>query len=378
MTLKGSGVDSGTNTSSVGISFFDGSPTQTRITVRNVTMTGVDSAIGANAEIAEFLAYDNTFTGNNVWTSTFIDSNLTWNDDGIRIPGFGNCAFNNTLKGFGDSMSYTQANGGSGISQAVGVHFYRNDVLMGGDDGTEVDDGDRNLTFYDNRLRNTMTFISLDPVFGGPFVAARNISINIGRQTFKWNSQNSGQFIYNNTVVLTNVQRTDGGNAAWYNADNGPQRSYGVRNNLFVYRGNGAATVYISNTGHDPIDLTHNSWYPDHLFIWENAGGSFANLAAAYAGLPSTSPVFSGSTKRHDHDNVSESDPWVTPIVFPGTDYHTEVTVSYTPILRAGTAPKNSGVVIPNITDGFAGGAPDRGAIIDGRTIPQYGDRSPP
>ena len=71
------------------------------------------------------------------------------------------------------------------------------------------------------------------------------------------------------------------------------------------------------------------------------------------------------------------SNPWTTAITL-GPDYHTEVTVDYTPALAPGTAPKNSGVVIPNITDGFAGGAPDRGAIIEGRPVPQYGDRSSP
>jgi hypothetical protein len=33
-------------------------------------------------------------------------------------------------------------------------------------------------------------------------------------------------------------------------------------------------------------------------------------------------------------------------------------------------------VTIPNITDQFSGSAPDRGAIIGGRGIPVYGDRS--
>jgi hypothetical protein len=378
MTMQGSGVDSGTATSSKGIEFYDGTPNQTRITVRNVTMNGVDSGIAATLEIAEFLAYDNKLTGNNTWTAALIDTNATWNDDGIRIPGFGNCAFNNTLRGFGDSMSYTQANSGSGISQAVGVHFYRNEVLMGGDDGTEVDDGVRNITFYDNRIRNTMTFISLDPLFGGPFLAARNIAINIGRQTFKWNSQNSGMFVYNNTVTLTNVQRTDGGNAAWYNANNGAQRSYGVRNNLFVYQGSGSYTLYLSNTGHNPVDFTHNSWYPNKLFNWEQEHSTFANLAAAYAGLAATTPVFSGITKRHEQDNITVANPWTTAVTL-GSDYHTEFTTTPYPamVLSPGSAPKNSGVAIPNITDGFSGGAPDRGAIIEGRPIPQYGDRSP-
>lgn len=58
-----------------------------------------------------------------------------------------------------------------------------------------------------------------------------------------------------------------------------------------------------------------------------------------------------------------------------GADYLTEVAGVYTPILASGTTPKNSGVVIPNITDKFSGAAPDRGALIDGRPIPVYGQR---
>jgi len=343
--------------------------------VRNITMNGVDSAILANAEIAEFLAYDNTFNGNNTWTPALIDTNATWNDDAIRIPGFGNCVFNNTIKGFGDSMSFAQH-----FTAVVGVHFYRNDVLLGGDDGVEVDEAHRNITFYDNRLRNTMSFVSLDPLFGGPFVVARNISINTGRTPFKWNSANAGQFIYNNTMVRTTgrflaVDNAPTAEAGWYQPGNGDQRAYGYRNNILVYRGAGTQTIRLDNSGHNPVDFTHNSWFPNLVFQWPQ--GNFPNLAAAFNGLSATTPVFSGSTKRHAFDNISESDPWITPITL-GPNYHTEVTVSYTPVLRSGTAPKNSGVEIPNITDGFFGGAPDRGAIIEGRPIPQYGDRSLP
>ena len=60
-----------------------------------------------------------------------------------------------------------------------------------------------------------------------------------------------------------------------------------------------------------------------------------------------------------------------------GSDYLTEITTLYVPALSAGTTPKNSGAVIANITDGFSGAAPDRGAVIEGRAVPQYGDRTP-
>jgi hypothetical protein len=377
ITLQGSGIDSGTDASSVGIGFYDGTPNQTRVTVRNVTMNGVDIAITAHKEISEFLAYDNTLIGNNTWTPALINTNATWNDDGINIPGFGNCAFNNTLRGFGDSLAYAAHSGGDTLTQAVGVHFYRNDARNSGDDFAEVDHGHRNITLYDNRSHNSMTFISLDPLYGGPFIAARNIAINIGRTPFKWNSTNSGQFIYNNTIVRTSgkfwVEGNVSAEAGWYQPNNGDQRSYGYQNNLMIYRGAGPQTIRLDNTGHDIVDFTHNSWFPDLVYQWPQ--GRFNNLAAAYNGLARTTPVFSGITRRHEQDSITVRNPWTTTVTL-GTDYRTEVTDAYTPALAPGATPKNSGVVIANITDHFSGAAPDRGAIIAGRAIPAYGDRS--
>lgn len=370
LTIQGSGVDSGTRASSRGIEFTTAS-LQTRITVRNVTMNGVDMGIIASSEIREFLAYDNTLNGNNLWTASYIDTNITWNDDGIRIPGFGNCAFNNTLRGFGDSVSYANHSGSRTLTEAVGVHFHRNDVLMSGDDLAEADHSHRNNTFYDNRSRNTMTLLSLDPLYGGPFIAARNISINTGRGPFKFNNQNTGQFVYNNTIVRTEG-RTEWG---WVQFNNGAQRSWGYRNNLLVYRGSGNLFAMESGTN-NPIDFTHNSWFPNESVWWSNSGGTFRSLAQAFAGLPTTIPVFSGSTQRHFQDNITVSNPWTVKVTL-GADYYTAVSTDYVPALSRGTTPKNAGAVIPNITDGFSGGAPDRGAIIQGRTIPQFGDRSP-
>jgi len=375
MTLRGSSVDSGPSAGSVGIQFPDGAPPSSRITVRNVTINGVDRGILARRDISEFLAYDNTLTGNNTWSAALLDTNATWNDDGINIPGFGNCAFNNTLNGFGDSFAFSAP---GALTQAVGIHFYRNDVRNSGDDFTEADYSIRNNTLYDNRSHNSMTFVSLDPLYGGPLVVARNIVINIGRTPFKWNSTNSGQFIYNNTILRTTGQKWLIGEfsaeAGWYQPNNGDQSSYGYRNNILVYRGASNQTIRLDNSGHDPVDFTHNSWFPNQIFQWPQ--GTFSNLTAAYNGLSATTPVFSGVTRRHEQDNITVSNPWTVPIVL-GTDFYTEVT-TFTPILSPGTAPKNSGVVIPNITDDFSTTAPDRGAIIEGRSIPTYGDRSSP
>jgi hypothetical protein len=43
--------------------------------------------------------------------------------------------------------------------------------------------------------------------------------------------------------------------------------------------------------------------------------------------------------------------------------------------LKPGSAAVDRGVVLPNITDGFAGQAPDLGALELGQTPPHYGPR---
>ena len=154
LTLQGSGVDSGTDASSRGIEFWNGAPNQTDVVVRQLTIRGVDVGIKAYGPLREFLAYDNTLLGNNTWTEEMITTNATWNDDGLCIPGFGNAAFNNTLRGFGDSLAFTVDG-----AEAVGVHFYRNEIISTGDDTLEADYAHRNLSFYDNRAHNAATLL---------------------------------------------------------------------------------------------------------------------------------------------------------------------------------------------------------------------------
>src|SRR5678816_2633161 len=83
---------------------------------------------------------------------------------------------------------------------------------------SEGDNGRRKLTIYDNRSHNSMNCGSLDPLYGGPYIFARNICINPYRvNTHKWNSANTGQFLYNNTIIGTKSRGVfDPDVASWY------------------------------------------------------------------------------------------------------------------------------------------------------------------
>jgi hypothetical protein len=161
--------------------------------------------------------------------------------------------------------------------------------------------------------------------------------------------------------------------SAWYQSNNGPQRAYGYRNNILVYKGTGI-TLWMDAGSNDPLDWTHNSWFPDREIQFE--GNYYANgLDDIQTNISNRTPMFSGTNRPFSNDNITTTNPWTTTITL-GSDALTEVTATYTPSPSGGSAPKNSGVAIPNITDGFSGSSPDRGAIIEGRSIPYFGDRS--
>jgi hypothetical protein len=189
----------------------------------------------------------------------------------------------------------------------------------------------------------------------------------------KLNNKNTGHFLYNNTVVRTNGTRSGAG-WGWNQSNNGPLTAWGYRNNILIYRGTGRL-MNMGSSGQDPIDFTHNAWYPDKTVWWTMSGGSFSNVATARYKLPATKPVFSGSTRRHEGCVITEPNPFVEDVKL-GDDYLTQITHLYVPTLSDGSAPRGKGVAIPGITDGFSGNAPDMGALISGLAVPSWGDRT--
>jgi hypothetical protein len=364
LTIDGSGVNSGTAAESIGIQIGDGYVAE-RVTVRNIAIRDVDQGIVANGEMRGLLIYDSTLTGNDLFEEKTLESNAAWNDDGIRVPGRGHAVFNNTLSGFGDALAMSEG------PENAGVHFYRNRVLFTCDDGFEGDYGTRNVTFYDNRIQNAMTLASFDPIYGGPAFVFRNVAINIGRQPYKLNSTNAGMLFYNNTVVR--MPGYAGGKTwGWAQPDNGALREWGYRNNILHF--SGSSLMALESSGNDPIDFTHNAWFPDASVWWSHSGGSYPSVDAARSRLRETQPVFGTSRVRHDRDVISERNPFATQIRF-NASYDIPVTTLYEPALADGSVLRNAGVAIPGITDGFSGPAPDIGAVIAGRRAPVVGDR---
>ncbi len=391
LTLQGDGVDHGLSDSSfsAGISQAITGLTlvPTNLTIRRVSMLGVDRGVVTYGRVDGWLLYDCTLLGNNTWDKSWTDNpaasnsypNWTWNDDGVRLAGEGNCAWNNTLSGFGDCFASAVSPSFPVASHAI--HYYRNKILHTGDDAWEADYAARNVSFYDNYIGNSGTLFSADPVYGGPTWCFRNISINAWRGPFKWNSENSGMLVYANTIIKSgNIWRGSGG-WIWNQPNNGgasPAKNWAFRNNLVFKSGTSpnANILSFDANGSDYYDVDHNGWYSDGVFSWPNQNGdsqSFTSLAAARTGLPAIN-LFLGSVQRHSGDIVLAADCLDPPLAL--TVYTAQYTAMALPTLRAGTSARGAGANIPGITDGFSGAAPDMGALIAGRGLTAYGDRT--
>lgn len=368
LTIQGSGVDSGTAASSHGIQI---SGNRSNVTIRQLNMVGVDTGITGDAELTGALVYDCDLRGNNPWSAAS-NGNATWNDDGINVAGFGNCVWNNTLKGFGDTFAVNQSPN-IGVLRAEGIYIYRNRVLNSGDDLIEFDYGTRNIACYDNLATNCGTAMSSSYQYGGPTYFFRNIVVNTIRGPYKINGGGrgvTGFLIYNNTVVRTE------GRTGWgmiQPAPDGAWRNYSFRNNLLVYRGSGSGGLAaLEQGGNSPCDFDYNAWFPNESVWWTNTGGSWSSLAAAKTALASNAvtPLF-GAAQRMAHDLITVSNPFVNAITL-GATHDTEYTATPDATLSA-SGPKNLGVHIAGITDGFSGTAPDIGAVIAGRPVVSYG-----
>jgi len=380
LTIEGSSSDSGTDAQSIGVSFWNGAPGQPNCTFRRILFKGLDQGIISFGGVNGCLVYECEFQGNNPWSKSYEINpasdmfNYTWNDDGISLPGLGNAAWNNTLNGFGDAFSVKQE-----VFSAA-VYFYRNHVKMTGDDACEGDYATRNFGFYDNYITNAGTLFSSDPIYGGPTYVFRNIGINIWRGPFKLNTTGGGLLMYSNTIIKT---KTPGENAGWYLSGNGGAtnlRQWAYVNNLLIYRDAGVTpTIWLEQVGNTPIDFTNNGWFPDNTsaatFKW-NVGGNFGTVAAAAAGIAVTTPVFGTSVRRHTGDVAAVTDPFATDIAI-SSNYQTAFVGTPSVALSTGTTVSNAGAVIPGITDGFSGAAPDIGAAISGRAAITYGVSSP-
>ncbi len=305
---------------------------------------------------------DNTIEGLDVWPWVFdADATSHWDDEAVKIQGWGVDACHNKIVGFGDTI----------INKNIGARaydFYGNDI-SDSFDGTELDEGAGNARLFNNRWTNVWDGLSIQPIYGGPAYILRNVVYNAVTEQMKLHAeiepdgvtqkQPSGMLIYHNTFVSPSIDLTDEASTTLHN--------FVMQNNLFVgpaMLATGRAAEYTETIDHGMFD--YDGYFPDGSFWLGVVGGSnvvsdnFADLKAG--------GVFEG------HGVLVDANVFANGKIGPDDPKGHYPPFDFT--LSATSKAIDKGVIILGVNEHHAGAAPDLGALELGCPAPAYGPRS--
>jgi hypothetical protein len=256
------------------------------------------------------------------------------------------------------------------------IDIYNNYITNAHDNSIEMDGSMHNIRVMRNLLINSASHpMSTQPGVGGPIYFIRNVSFHAPGGSTRLTNGSAGVFFYNNTV-LTETAGGSSANVHW-------------RNNLMLGE-NALPAIFNVTTNTNYSSSDYNGFRPnpgaEFSFGWNSPPASVAMILADGSSAAKieerhfkTLAEYSQATGQDRHSVLIDFDALVNVPKLDAKDLATvqrlykldDVDVR----LRAGSAAIDKGVVIPNVTDGFSGAAPDLGAIEYGQPVPRYGPR---
>jgi hypothetical protein len=246
-----------------------------------------------------------------------------------------------------------------------------------------MDGSMHNIRVMRNVLINSASHpMSTQPSVGGPIYWIRNIVYNAPGGSTRSSAGSPGVIFYHNTIT-SETSIGAGANRHW-------------RNNLILGQSTAPAILSVTtSTSYSSSD--YNGFRPNpgaaYSFQWSIATAAVPGMGAAVAGRGAAAPAAGGALQPNqfttladysratgqdrnsvlvDYDvfvNVPklERDPKTVQRLYDFKNYDFR--------LRPGSAAIDKGVAVPNVNDGFAGRAPDLGALEIGQPLPIYGPR---
>jgi len=276
---------------------------------------------------------------------------------GINIYGRGHVICYNRITRFSDSAAIY--NFGPPVDDVtkhcVNIDFYNNDLSWGQDDTFEADYGCHNVRFYRNRCYNAHTGMSTQPFYGGPVYLIRNELYAITSLSYKLNNYPAGIEAYNNTSCCAGQGFRPP--AIWQNGH--------FRNNLFM-GGDGYAMESGSPTVYSTMDYNaYRRNEPNRLLKWTSHNGNVGRYKSI--------EKFFKATGLEEHGILADYDIFIN--ARPPEKGRTCEPGDYNLRLKKNANVVDAGIALPQITEGFAGKAPDLGCYELGQEPPHYGPR---
>ena len=271
---------------------------------------------------------------------------------GIDVAGEGTIVAHNLIRNFGDAIH------GSGDRPKVSVDIYGNEIIDCPVDGIEADYGLHNIRIFDNRMTNVFQGISAQPVLGGPAYFIRNVMYNVDIEPYKLHNSPSGVIILNNTSVRSG----DPGPMVVWTGGRTSIDNVTAFNNLFV-----------GGTDKFAIEITAPA--RNCRFDYNGYAGGPWKRFARLNGIHETLEDFRKSGYE-THGVAMRPEGLFATGVMPPENAAERFPLSVNDLRPAKySAAVDAGVHLANVTDGFAGKAPDLGAYEFGRPLPHYGPR---
>ena len=319
------------------------------------------------------------------------------------------------------------------------MDIYDNNIYNCRDDGMEMDGVGVNIRIFRNQIGNCSSSITLAPVYPGPYFIVRNTASGWHEQCLKQNTSVAGRtrgvLIYNNSFIMTDIPE-DGittpegvsSTKCLYLGEPIYQQDFTYLNNIFYSRGRvidadmGQSgytrkdNFFDYNLDYSTMEIKQGGDYEDVLYKWnsrwrgdmDSTNFRYWSLEAFRAGTlavdgvmqqehgvysdpfkthttPGTSPDAINKNKgywvRYTKEEIKTNDNTIGNAPSKATDYRYDNKL-YHITLPDDSPAKDMGKIIPGITDGYLGAAPDVGAVEIGSTpkstpdIPLLSDES--
>ena len=258
------------------------------------------------------------------------------------------------------------------------IDFYNNYLTNFHDNAFEIDGSMHNVRVMRNMMVNSASHpMCNQPAAGGPIYWIRNIAYHAPGGSTRLTYASAGALFYNNTI-LTETSGGSSANTHW-------------RNNLMLGQ-NSAPAIFNVTTNTNYSSSDYNGFRPnpgaETSFQWNSPPFAVAaidssnldKMAIETRRFASFDDYVRGS-RQDQHSVTLDYDIFVNVPPLDAKDlkavqrvYKAEA-VDFQ--LKPGSAAVDRGVVLPNITDGFNGKAPDLGALEAGQPPPIYGPRKP-
>jgi hypothetical protein len=390
------------------------------LTVKHCRFEDINEAIFTNfAGSANFYIADNTFIGRDAqhvtgWTGepwkTLAAANgeqfppLLLSYTAVRVYGSGHVIAYNYVANFHDGIdveTYGNPDGNTPDPTAetgpyypprkdwhlrpVSIDYYNNYMTNFHDNSFEIDGSMHNVRVMRNMMLNSASQpMCNQPAIGGPIYWIRNIIYNAPGGSTRTSDGAPGIIFLNNTILSETSIRTTS-NAHWMNnlmlGENVQPEIFAV-NTYSNYTSSDYNGFRVNPGAAESFEWSSPPWGVAQDFRDLLAGGDRVQtppdkylVTRHYATLAQ----YSADTHQDTHSVLVDYDIFENVPMLDAKDMKTIRKLydakDFDFRLKPGSAAVDRGAVIPNVTDGYTGAAPDLGALEVGLPVPHYGPR---